>query len=399
MPKASVGWDVFVAHAHEDKNAIARPLALALRRRGLKVWYDEFSLRVGDSLRKSIDTGLSSSRFGVVILSPHFFAKRWPETELNALVVRQEVAGSKVVLPVWHEVSHEDVLACSPILADRIALPTTLGLPTLVDRILDEVHVVPLHVDLQVVLPTGIPRLDQALRGGLPRRSSIVLQGPKGIGKTTLGLQIQLAALDRGEPSLFISYREPPHDIVAAMIRLGAPLADYVEGGIFRIFDNFSAVNGLTEDEILDPIPVSLRRVVVRVVDPTDREAYYRQQTELMTSMGLGGINVIDSVNERHRLMSEEEDIVGAATKYFQRFRTKLARLGGQTAIHIASSGSGDQAFTRLLGDFEDGVLEMRYVDSNGERNRQIRVSSLRGTRHDERWLEFIIGPNGVEVF
>src|SRR5579864_5637094 len=71
-------WDFFISHASEDKQAIARPLADALLAMGIRVWYDDFSLAVGDSLRESVDRGLSRSRFGIVILSHHFFSKHWP---------------------------------------------------------------------------------------------------------------------------------------------------------------------------------------------------------------------------------------------------------------------------------------------------------------------------------
>lgn len=67
--------DVFICHASEDKDLVARPLAELLRGHGVAVWYDEFSLTVGDSLRRKIDRGLSDSRFGVVLLSPDFFRK------------------------------------------------------------------------------------------------------------------------------------------------------------------------------------------------------------------------------------------------------------------------------------------------------------------------------------
>ena len=66
-------WDVFICHAWEDKESIARPLAYALQKAGLRVWYDEFTLRVGDGLNRSINYGLSQSQYGVVVLSPHFF--------------------------------------------------------------------------------------------------------------------------------------------------------------------------------------------------------------------------------------------------------------------------------------------------------------------------------------
>jgi len=128
-------WDVFVSHASEDKDEIARPLAEALRSRGLRVWYDDFSLTVGDSLRKSIDYGLAQSRFGVVILSKHFFEKHWPEQELNGLATR-EVGGKKVILPVWHAVGFEEVRAYSPTLADRLAVMTKNGLEAVVAELL-----------------------------------------------------------------------------------------------------------------------------------------------------------------------------------------------------------------------------------------------------------------------
>ena len=90
-------WDVFISHAAEDKDAVARPLADALSRAGCRVWYDELTLSVGDSLSRSIDRGLAESRYGIVVLSPHFLAKEWPRRELDGLTVR-EVSSGKVIL-------------------------------------------------------------------------------------------------------------------------------------------------------------------------------------------------------------------------------------------------------------------------------------------------------------
>ncbi len=70
-----IGYDVFICHASEDKEKLVRPLAKSLTRLGLRVWYDEFELRVGDRLRRSIDKGLVNSRFGIVVLSKHFSKK------------------------------------------------------------------------------------------------------------------------------------------------------------------------------------------------------------------------------------------------------------------------------------------------------------------------------------
>lgn len=117
-------FDVFISHANEDKVTVARPLAEALRNAGLEVWYDEFTLRIGDSLRRKIDQGIAKARFGVVVLSPDFFAKGWTNYELDGIVTAQ-VTGKQIVLPIWHNVSHDDVFGFSPSLADRKAAVTS----------------------------------------------------------------------------------------------------------------------------------------------------------------------------------------------------------------------------------------------------------------------------------
>jgi hypothetical protein len=137
-PKAaaptSKRWDVFISHASEDKEEIAHRLAEALKKRGLAVWYDTFTLKLGDSLRESIDRGLTESRFGIVILSKHFFAKRWPARELNGLTAI-EIGGERVILPVWHGVTYDDVVRYSPTLADRKAISTGEDLSQIVAAI------------------------------------------------------------------------------------------------------------------------------------------------------------------------------------------------------------------------------------------------------------------------
>lgn len=114
-------FDFFVSHASEDKREIVVPLVQELSALGSSVWYDDFALKVGDSIRRMVDHGLKSSRYGIVILSPAFFAKEWPQYELDSLITR-ELEGEKVVLPIWHRVTKNEVLAYSPKLADKIAL-------------------------------------------------------------------------------------------------------------------------------------------------------------------------------------------------------------------------------------------------------------------------------------
>jgi hypothetical protein len=79
MPSPSQNWDAFISHASEDKERFVRPLARALKNLGVEIWYDEFSLKLGDSLSRSIDKGLAQSRYDIVVLSEAFMTKSWPE--------------------------------------------------------------------------------------------------------------------------------------------------------------------------------------------------------------------------------------------------------------------------------------------------------------------------------
>lgn len=127
--------DVFLSHAGEDKEAIARPLFDALTALGYSVWFDEAELVLGDSLTEEINRGLSQSRFGVVILSEAFLAKRWPQRELNAMVARETSSGDKMLLPVLHGIDMRRIADAAPILADLVHVDSREGLPIVADRI------------------------------------------------------------------------------------------------------------------------------------------------------------------------------------------------------------------------------------------------------------------------
>ncbi|MFK5951310.1 MAG: TIR domain-containing protein [Methylococcales bacterium] len=122
----NVKYDVFISHASEDKKGFVKPLVEALQAAGYKVWYDEFTLKVGDSLRRSIDNGLKNSRYGIAVFSNAFFAKNWTQYELDGLVTR-EMEGHKVILPIWHMVSKDQVQNYSPTLADKKAINSSLS--------------------------------------------------------------------------------------------------------------------------------------------------------------------------------------------------------------------------------------------------------------------------------
>jgi hypothetical protein len=99
----------FICHASEDKEKVVRSLVRSLQDRGASVWYDEFAMSVGDSIRRNIDEALASAKYGIVVLSPSFLKKEWPKRELDGLVAREIAERRKIILPVYHEVTAHKV--------------------------------------------------------------------------------------------------------------------------------------------------------------------------------------------------------------------------------------------------------------------------------------------------
>lgn len=129
---------LFLSHAWEDKEELVRPLANELRKE-FDVFYDEYSLKLGDSLFDKISKGLHSCNYGVVVLSPHFIAKKWPASEISGLFAL-ETKERKIILPIWHKLDRAGVESFSPILADRVAVHSSVGVALIVDRIRDTVR-------------------------------------------------------------------------------------------------------------------------------------------------------------------------------------------------------------------------------------------------------------------
>ncbi len=128
-------YDVFISHASEDKEEVVRPLANALKNMGIKVWYDEFELKIGDSLRRKIDQGLSKSRFGIVVISRSFITKGWTNYELDGLMTKA-ISGQQILLPIWHNITKQEVIEYSPSLADKVARNTSIET---IDEIAEEI--------------------------------------------------------------------------------------------------------------------------------------------------------------------------------------------------------------------------------------------------------------------
>lgn len=113
----------FLCHDSRDKDAVARPLAQALVKLACPAWYDEFSLRIGDNLRTSIEAGIKGAKKCVLILSKNFFANGgWTKTEFESIFQKGLIEGSSATLPIWVGVTKEEVYEYSPSLVGCFAL-------------------------------------------------------------------------------------------------------------------------------------------------------------------------------------------------------------------------------------------------------------------------------------
>lgn len=118
----------FISHDSRDKDLFVRDLANELAKNLCPVWYDEFSLSVGDSLRESIERGLRETKRCVVILSPHFLGnKGWGLAEFDSVFTREILEKKSVFLPVWLNVGVDEVYRYSPRLADKVGVPASRG--------------------------------------------------------------------------------------------------------------------------------------------------------------------------------------------------------------------------------------------------------------------------------
>lgn len=114
--------DVFLCHAWDDRQGVAKELHDLLEASGVKVWFSEKDLGLGVPMMRAIDKGLANSRIGLVLVTPALL-KRLPkegvaDKELSALL-----AGNQLV-PIVHQTTYEDLRNVSPLLASRSGLDT-----------------------------------------------------------------------------------------------------------------------------------------------------------------------------------------------------------------------------------------------------------------------------------
>lgn len=132
-------YDVFISYASENREDVAQPLANILRSKGLSVWIDSNELELGSSLRSHLDNAIGKSGYAVVILSLAYIEKTWTNNELAAFF-SLENKNRRVILPIRHQISQDEVSRFSPMLADRLSVSTDDGMDKVALKIIDVVR-------------------------------------------------------------------------------------------------------------------------------------------------------------------------------------------------------------------------------------------------------------------
>jgi circadian clock protein KaiC len=216
---------------------------------------------------------------------------------------------------------------------------------------------------------TGIAGLDEMLGGGLPRASSTVIQGATGTGKTLLGLQFLLEGARRGEPGIHFTLEETADQVRAIAQSFGWDIREIEQRGLFSI--HYVSPVELSTDAFLDRARQLVEQVGAR-----------RAVLDSLTSLELG-------VPSERRF----KELVYAMTKHFRAQGVTLT-----LNMDIADLLGSAQLSGHGISFAADNVIQLKYVELDGNLERGISVLKARGVRHatDMRRMNFT--EKGIEV-
>ncbi len=222
-------------------------------------------------------------------------------------------------------------------------------------------------------LQSGVPEFDAMLGGGLDLGTSLLLLGPAGAGKSTLGMQLALSAAHNGERAAFFTFDERLETMRQRARGIGQDLEAQLEKGL----------------------------ITVQTVDPAELSPGEFGQSVRAAAEGLDGkpparVVVIDSLNGYLHAMPEEKYL----TAQLHELLTYLGHLNVITILIVAQHGLLGNAMQAPLDTsyLADGVVLFRYFESGGEVRQTISVVKKRTGAH-ERWIrELRLDSSGIRV-
>jgi circadian clock protein KaiC len=218
------------------------------------------------------------------------------------------------------------------------------------------------------VLTSGIGELDALLGGGVEKGSGTLLMGPAGAGKSLLGLQFAVSAVNRGEKAALFIFDEELGLLIDRAKLMGIDL------------DALCATGNLLIEQV-DAAELSPGEFTHRVRTRVDREA-------VKTVM-------IDSLNGYQSAMPEEQFLILHIHELLQ----YLNRQGASTFLTVAQHGLvGDMRAPFDVTYLADTVIMLRYFEAFGRVKRALSVIKKRFGTHESSIREFQISPSGIVV-
>ncbi len=212
---------------------------------------------------------------------------------------------------------------------------------------------------------TGIPGLDEMLGGkGFWRGSSVLVSGVAGTGKTTIASSFVDAACRRGERALYFAFEESPPQIVRNMRSVGLDLQKWIDAGQLRLLASRPTVSGLEMHLLRLHREIEAFSPEVVVIDP---------------------IYIFGAIGSQHEVKSMLLRLVD----YLKSRQTTaiFTTVDGEDAQKLEQSG---------VSSLMDAWLQLRNLESNGERNRALYVLKSRGMAHSNQIREFMLTNEGV---
>ena len=219
-----------------------------------------------------------------------------------------------------------------------------------------------------VRISSGVPRLDSMLGGGYYKGSAVLLSGAPGTSKSSLCGMFIMAACERGESCLYVSFDESVSEIVRNLKSININLTHYVESGLLHIESIRSSVAG-TEEQVgnLRKL-IELHKPLCLVIDPLsaivhrEGDSRRRMPEKILTLTKASGITLLCT-----SLLGNSGD-----------------SLNEETGIQISAVA--------------DTWIHISYSILSGERNRALSIIKSRGSEHSNQVRELVIDHLGISL-
>ena len=224
------------------------------------------------------------------------------------------------------------------------------------------------HIASKERISSGIPRLDNMLGGGYYRGSAILLSGAPGTSKSTLGGMFMLAACERGENCLYVSFDESISEIIRNLKSVNIDLEPYLNNGRLHI-ESIRGSQAGTEEHV-----GNLRKLI----------EIYQPQCFVIDPLSA----IVHSDGDARRRMPEKI--------------LTLTKTSGITLLCTSLLGNGNDSLNEETGiqisAVADTWIHISYSILAGERNRALSIIKSRGSEHSNQVRELVIDSQGVTL-